>query len=76
MKNILIDEDGNLKTTKGHYYIKFNDETVEDALDCYVGSKGHTTVESAIKEADTEKDPVGYVILDHDLKIIYTKEMK
>lgn len=55
----------------GSYYVKFADETWDEAVDAYAGGTGAPSIEDAFDEANLETEwGVDFVIFDNKLNVV------
>jgi len=62
-----------MKTKNIKYYIKFDEETFDDAITAH--SEGFDTIEEAAFEANLD-GPVKFVIFDSNLKVVRREKPK
>jgi hypothetical protein len=54
------------------YFIKFQGETLEEAIDCHGGKDGgYSTLEKAKRDAIDTGDNMPFIILDSNMEVVY-----
>lgn len=61
-----------METIKGKFYTKFEDETLEEAINNH--TSGYDSIAEAIADTSTFEKQESYIIVDSEINIVYKQK--